>query len=114
MTDTRRDLMENFDAEVHERLKLSRDESAKFLNQLEKTFWILTKIELSELYDGKVTFDDENCEFSIMPQPVEELWLTGVRYRFLKYLEGAEHVHGYSLNHKLAEHFHSRGRRDHH
>lgn len=103
MTDTRRDLMENFDSEVHERLKLSRDESAKFLNQLEKTFWSLTKIELSDLYDGKVDFDDENCEFSILPQAVEEMWLTGVRYRFLKYLEGAEHVHGYSLNHKLAE-----------
>jgi len=104
MTDTRRDLMENFDSEVHERLKLSRDESAKYLNQLEKTFWNLTKIELNDLYDRKVTFDEENCEFSIMPQAVEELWLTGVRYRFLKYLEGAEHVHGYSLNHKLAEH----------
>lgn len=104
MKDTRRDLLENFDAEVHERLKLSRDESATYLNQLEKTFWNLTKIELSDLYDGKVTFDDENCEFKISPQPDEGPWPTGVRYRFLKYLDGAEHAHGYSLNHKLAEH----------
>lgn len=110
MSDTRRDLMENFDSEVHERLKLSRDESAKYLNQLERTFWNLTRIELSDLYDGKVTFDDENYEFSIMPQEVETLWLTGVRYRFLKYLDGAGHVHGYSLNHKLAEHLIARAK----
>lgn len=104
MTDTRRDLLENFDAEVQDRLRVSRDESSKYLNQLERSFWNLTKIELSDLYNGNVSFDEENFEFSIMPSDVESLWLTGVRYRFLKYLEGAEQVHAYSLNHRLAEH----------
>ncbi len=103
MTDTRRDLIENFDAEVHDRLKLSRDESTKSLNQLEKTFWNLTRIELKDAFDGEAWFDEENCEFRILALRLENEAIEPGTYRFLKYLDGTENVHGYSLNNPLAE-----------
>lgn len=103
MTDTRRDLIENFDAEVHDRLKLSRDESTKSLNQLEKTFWNLTRIELKDAFDGQAWFDEENCEFRIPALRLENEAIEPGTYRFLKYLDGTENVHGYSLNNPLAE-----------
>lgn len=103
MTDTRRDLIENFDAEVHERLKISRDQSTNFLNQLEKTFWSLTRIELDDAFKGDAQFDEDNCEFSIPATQLDDVAIDGGTYRFLKYLEGTENVHGYSLNNPLAD-----------
>lgn len=103
MTDTRQKLIENFDQEVHDRLKLSRDESSKFLSKLESSFWDLTKIELTDQLDGRVSFDERNFEFTIPAIENEGGDIPAGEYRFLKYLEGAEHVHGYSLNHPLAE-----------
>ena len=103
MSDTRRDLLENFDPEVHERLRMSREEGEKVLNRLEKMFWNLTRIELNNLLNNGTHFDDHNYEFTIPDCQIDDEYIPGGKYRFLKYLEGAEHVHGYSLNNKLAE-----------
>ncbi|WP_300008094.1 SNF2-related protein [Pseudonocardia sp.] len=42
MDDTRRKLLENFDTEVHERLRVSLDESTEFIEQAERQLWQLT------------------------------------------------------------------------
>jgi ERCC4-related helicase len=43
MRDTRKDLLDNFDSEVAERLKVSRDESDNYLNKYEEILWQLVK-----------------------------------------------------------------------
>lgn len=43
MRETRKDLLDNFDSEVAERLKVSRDESDDYLNKYEEMLWYLVK-----------------------------------------------------------------------
>jgi superfamily II DNA/RNA helicase len=43
MRETRKDLLDNFDSEVAERLKVSRDESDDYLNKYEEMLWHLVK-----------------------------------------------------------------------
>jgi len=46
MTRTRRQLLENFDAEVHDKLRVSFDESRNYLNRYERLLMQLTQFEL--------------------------------------------------------------------
>ncbi|MEJ7849537.1 MAG: SNF2-related protein [Pyrinomonadaceae bacterium] len=103
MADTRRDLMENFDEEVHQRLRMSQEDSKNYLNQFERSFWTLTKTELAAAFNGSCEFDEEFCEFKVPGADFDGNAIEAGRYRFLKYLEGTENVHGYTLNHPLAE-----------
>lgn len=48
MRDTRKELLDNFDSEVTERLKISRDESDNYLNKYEEMLWQLIKQRLPE------------------------------------------------------------------
>jgi ERCC4-related helicase len=101
MSETRRDLLENFDNEVHERLRLNKTENERFLNQFENSFWNLTKFEIEQLLGNSAKFDDKNYEFEILDSaslPIE----TG-RYRFARNLHNGEHAKAYTLNHPLAE-----------
>ncbi len=65
MDDTRAKLLENFDEEVHDRLRVSRDESNRFLGRIQRAFWGLTKFELGE----SATFDDARCRFQLGALP---------------------------------------------
>ena len=46
MEDTRRKLLENFDAEVHDRLKINLDKSREYLDRYERMLWSVTQHEL--------------------------------------------------------------------
>ena len=48
MTRTRRQLLENFDAEVHDKLRISLDQSRGYLNWYERLLMQLTRYELGE------------------------------------------------------------------
>ncbi len=61
MAETRKKLLENFDAEVHDRLRINLAESKAYLNKYEKMLWSLTKNELS----SSAKIDDENLRFTI-------------------------------------------------
>src|SRR5882672_7815046 len=59
MTKTRRQLLENFDAEVHEKLRVSLDESRNYLNRYERLLMQLTQFELgadAEFLNGQSGF----------------------------------------------------------
>src|SRR5690606_32207850 len=56
MTQTRRKLLENFDDEVREKLKVRDDASKAFLSQLERRLMQLTRHELN----GHVEFLDDS------------------------------------------------------
>lgn len=48
MTRTRRQLLENFDAEVHDKLRVSLDQSRDYLNRYERLLMQLTQFELGD------------------------------------------------------------------
>lgn len=59
MTRTRRQLLENFDAEVHDKLRMSLDASRDYLNRYERLLMQLTEHELgpdAEFLDGESAF----------------------------------------------------------
>lgn len=59
MTRTRRQLLENFDADVHDKLRVSLDQSRDYLNRYERLLMQLTQYELgdnAEFLDGQSGF----------------------------------------------------------
>lgn len=65
MEDTRKKLLENFDAEVHDRLRVNLNESREYLNKYESMLWGLTRHEL----DGKAEFDTASLRFLLRQSP---------------------------------------------
>jgi len=65
MEETRRKLLEHFDEEVHERLRVSFDESKEYRDRFERMLWELTRFELGE----HVEFLDEQGAFRLNSQP---------------------------------------------
>jgi len=61
MQDTRRTLLEHFDAEVHDRLKINLDRSKEYMNRYERKLWAVTKYELG----GDANFDDDHLTFTL-------------------------------------------------
>jgi adenine-specific DNA-methyltransferase len=61
MTTTRATLLENFDEEVHQRLRVTQDKTGERLGRLERWLWCLTKHELGE----HARYDDSNHRFFV-------------------------------------------------
>lgn len=59
MRDTRLQVLENFDINVQEHLKIAKSETGAFLNRYEHIFWELTKYILGK----RATFDDKHHSF---------------------------------------------------
>ncbi len=95
MQDTRRKLLENFDAEVHDRLKVNLDEAKDYVNRYERMLWQVSKHELKRYAD----FDDGYLSF-VLKKPVDGLDVPLGGYHLTKNaLEG----HRYRLGHPLAK-----------
>ena len=96
MTRTRQQLLENFDAEVIEKLRISRDSSTAYLDQYERMLMELTHHELRErieVLDGVSSFQLTSCPFDDdIPLGIYEL----PRRSGEAYL--------YRLSHPLAQH----------
>lgn len=68
MQDTRRQLMENFDADVHDRLRIQLQDARTHLDRFSRRFWDLSQHVLK----GKVWFDNERLHFDIkQPRPAD-------------------------------------------
>jgi hypothetical protein len=65
MEDTRRKLLENFDAEVHDRLKINMTQSKEYLDRFARMLWAVTKHELGR--DAK--FNDHYLTFMLKTAP---------------------------------------------
>jgi hypothetical protein len=63
MQDTRRQLMENFDADVHDRLRIQLQDTRSHLDRFSRRFWDLSQLVLK----GKVWFDNERLSFDLKP-----------------------------------------------
>jgi ERCC4-related helicase len=96
MEDTRRKLLENFDAEVHDRLKVNMLQSQEYLDRFTRMLWAITKHELGT--DAK--FDDNYLTFTLRTAPEGVEAPAGCYYLSRQGIEG----HRYRLGHPLAQH----------
>lgn len=95
MEDTRRQLLENFDADVHDRLRMNMSKSKEYLNRYEQRLWAVTKHELGKA----ASFDDYHLTFTLK-KPVDGCNAPVGGYHLSKAgLEG----HRYRINHPLAK-----------
>ena len=99
MADTRTKLLEHFDAEVRERLRVSQEASAAYLDQAHRCFWNLTRHELAEC----ATFDDNRLSFYLEQAPTECPDAESGLYQFLTPSSVSGAGQGYRLGHPLAE-----------
>jgi superfamily II DNA/RNA helicase len=69
MTDTRKMLLENFDEDVHERLRIQLSDAKAQLDRFSKRFWSLTHFMLHE----RAQFDDAALAFDLTMPPTQEI-----------------------------------------
>lgn len=69
MTDTRKMLLENFDEDVHERLRLQLSDAKAQLDRFSKRFWSLTHFMLRQ----SAEFDDAELAFDLIKSPSSEI-----------------------------------------
>lgn len=96
MEDTRRKLLENFDAEVHDRLKINLDRSREYIGRYERMLWAVTQHELRQ----HARFDNEYLTFTLKRAP-EGLDVPTGGYGIAK---NGLSEHRYRLGHPLAQH----------
>jgi adenine-specific DNA-methyltransferase len=98
MTRTRRQLLENFDAEVHDKLRVSLDQSRAYLNRYERMLMRLTRHELG---DSAEFIDGDGCRFRLRANPFREVHDIPLGLYELPRRTGEAHL--YRLGHPLAE-----------
>jgi superfamily II DNA or RNA helicase len=104
MEDTRRALLENFDEDVHARLKLRLADAREQLDRVGRKFWDLTGAILSD----RAEFDEANLAFNLVAPPAADI--RPGRYHLISRNSAADHAmneHGYflyRLSHPLGEH----------
>lgn len=94
---TQSQLLENFDEDVHDRLKLRLDEAEARLDKLGRWFWGVTRYALSDC----ARFDEQSYAFSLSNPP------EGVASGRYQLIRGAAQpdmlAHAYRLSHPLGE-----------
>jgi superfamily II DNA/RNA helicase len=106
LDDTRRTLLEHFDADVHERLRLKLADAEAQLDRVGKRFWALTHFMLAD----RARFDDTTLSFDLDRPPREDIQRG--RYHLISKSRprGAEDdreepsLFLYRLSHPLGEH----------
>ena len=96
MEDTRRKLLENFDAEVHDRLKMNMDKSKEYLDRYARMLWYVTKHELAT----HAKFDDDYLSFTLKTLPKGIEAAVGPYFMTKQGLDGNR----YRLGHPIAQH----------
>lgn len=98
LTDTRRVLMEQFDEDVHARLKVRLDDARINLDRISRLFWSLTRFILAD----RASFDDAALAFTLQRPPGDNL--KPGRYHLISKTQ--ENIPGdflYRLSHPLGE-----------
>lgn len=93
---TRQNLLENFDEEVHEKLRINLQESKEYLSKYEAWLWTITKYYLGK--DGE--FANDEYSFSLKRNPFEGEIIHPGPYRIGKNVDEANI---YRISHPLAQ-----------
>ncbi|MBN2374094.1 DEAD/DEAH box helicase family protein [bacterium] len=94
MRTTRKKLLENFDAEVAEKLNVYKAEAQASLNRYECLLWDIT----TRLLDGNASFDEKGLTFKLQKSPRHDI--PGGLYTLKRQDEMGHH---YRLQHPLAQ-----------
>lgn len=95
MKSTRQQLLENFDEEVHEKLRFNLEQSKLYLNKHENMLWRLTR----HILDGFADFDGDKYSFMLNKNPFPDLQVPVGPYRIGRHVEDS---HIYRPSHPLA------------
>lgn len=98
MTDTRKMLLEHFDEDVHERLKVNLAGTRERLDRIGRNFWNLTK----QVLGNHAEFDDQNFRFRLN-RPFKDHPCKGTYQLVSKNRESKDGNHIYRLSHPLGE-----------
>lgn len=96
LSDSRQKLLENFDAEVHEKLRINKKESQMYLDTYERWLWDITQYYLRENAD----FSTTNYSFKLKINPFPGVSIDQGPYRIGKNIDDA---HIYRPGHVLAQ-----------
>lgn len=96
LSDTRQKLLENFDAEVHEKLKINQRESQAYLDIYERWLWDITRYYLGDM----ASFAEKEYSFSLKTNPFPNEDIDEGPYKIGKNVEDA---HVYRPGHSLAQ-----------
>jgi hypothetical protein len=105
MKETRQALLDHFDEDVHERLKVRLDGARQQLDRIGRLFWALTRFELRD----HAAFDDDELAFDLRESPITAAYPGN--YRLVS--KGRANIPGdflYRMNHPLGEHTISQGK----
>lgn len=94
---TRKKLLENFDEEVHEKLRVNLKESTEFLNKYENWLWELAKYALHQHAD----FLSEGTAFQLNSNPFTSNSVPLGLYQMGRHVEDG---HIFRIGHPLAQH----------
>lgn len=93
---TRKNLLENFDEEVHEKLRINLQESKEYLSRYEKWLWDITKFYLKD--DADFSIDEHSFTLKRNPFPTGKIH--SGPYRIGKHIDDANI---YRIGHPLAQ-----------
>ena len=100
MQETQRQLLDNFDEDIHDLLKLQLDQTKQRLDKISRLFWLVTKHQLKT----HASFDEHRHSFNLQSTVTKEIplgWykLTGKHQN----QTDVANAHVYRLNHLLGE-----------
>jgi len=108
LKETQQLLLENFDEDIHDLLKIKLDQAEQRLDKVSRWFWSLTRHQLQ----NQAQFDETNHSF-VLNQALNESLPAG-SYELIR-LNGemreiSQHSHAYRLTHPLGEYVIEQGR----
>lgn len=106
LQDTRAKLLDNFDEDVHARLKVNLAGTKEQLDRFSRMFWTLTKYILHD----SARFDDPSLTFDLLQSPHEAIQ-TGKYHLITKQQKEILSDFLYRLSHPLGEHVIDQGKR---
>ena len=98
MVKTRQILLENFDEEVQDKLRIRAEDSRNARSRFERMLMDLTRSEL----DDCATFDDEGFDLRCTPADIEISGLAGIELGRYELPRRSGEAHLYRINHPLA------------
>lgn len=99
MVKTRQVLLENFDEEVQEKLRMRADDSRNARNCFERMLMDLTRAELAH----GAAFDDDGFDLRHIPTGIERGGLAGIELGRYELPRRSGDAHLYRINHPLAQ-----------
>lgn len=101
MNDTRQKLLENFDAEVHDKLKVNLQESKTYLDKYSQWLWQITQFSLEKFADFRPAEEGKNYRFTLTESPFA--FNDSIPLGDYEIGKDVEDAHIYRLGHPLAK-----------